>query len=190
MPSDAKLTAFWDEVGDSPQMAGHHIKSVPDWKQTFVPIALHGDATPVTGCGKSWAKLLNTFSWHSLLVKGSSLMMHMYIWSIFTGLLDGSSTDDAFFHVLVWSLEAMLLGTWPTHDWHGQPMRTGQPGFALRGQPLAGGLRAVLHARVTCVCTTESKRMRSAPPVWKSMCKPSWYNVDGCARPRLFAPFS
>ena len=40
---------------------------------------------------------------------------------------DDKGFDDVWLHI-VWSLKACYIGKWPTHDPHGNPIRTGSPG--------------------------------------------------------------
>lgn len=50
-----QTTAFWHSMQQHPALDGHPMLAVADWRETFIPLSLHGDGVPVTGCGKSWA---------------------------------------------------------------------------------------------------------------------------------------
>ena len=39
----------------------------PDMREKCIPLAIHGDGTPVTGVGKAWSKQYDVWSWCSLL---------------------------------------------------------------------------------------------------------------------------
>ena len=40
--------------------------------QSTVPLMMHGDAVPIVGCAKVWAKLMQCFSWSGFLSTGST----------------------------------------------------------------------------------------------------------------------
>ena len=44
-----------------------------EWTKYCIPFGLHGDEVPVVGLGKAWSKILNAFSWCSLLGTGNTM---------------------------------------------------------------------------------------------------------------------
>ena len=77
LPNGKKgLEDFWAKFQDHPAMRGHCILHRHDWMRTKVPLSLHGDAVPTVGCGKVWAKLIQAFSWASLLSIGSGATLN------------------------------------------------------------------------------------------------------------------
>ena len=101
-PGEGTLREFWASQEGSPLLQGHEIRQ-RSYKTRCVPLAFHGDGTPTTGCGKSWAKMTDVFSWHSVPVRGSSQKHHLYAWLMFTQLQVGRETHDKLFRVLAWS---------------------------------------------------------------------------------------
>eukprot|EP00959_Pyramimonas_sp_CCMP1952_P363136 7604200-Pyramimonas_sp.AAC.1 len=69
------VEGFWRDMATTqhPQLANHPMKGIPGWSSLFIPLSLHGDGVPVSGCGKPWAKSYTIFSWCSLLGRGAAL---------------------------------------------------------------------------------------------------------------------
>ena len=65
-----QIQAFWKEMAGNPQLAGHPIRREPNYQNTAIPIAIHGDGVPITGVGRSWSKSCDIYSWTSLLGGG------------------------------------------------------------------------------------------------------------------------
>ena len=119
-----ELQKFWGDVGGRPQLEGHPIKGRMGWKRKAVPIGIHGDEVPVVGVGKVWAKVFLTFQWYSLMAAAtarSTTDLMMWIWGVWERFcIPGElGTIDSFMVILVWSLHALFLGKWPSHDWRG-----------------------------------------------------------------------
>lgn len=51
-----KLPAFWQSMSAHPALKNHPMLAVDRWRDTFIPVSVHGDGVPVTGIGRSWAK--------------------------------------------------------------------------------------------------------------------------------------
>ena len=139
-PSRAKLLAFWNEMEDHPQMNGHPMRDRPNWRSCCIPLSIHGDGVPVTGCGKSWAKTWDIFSWMSLLGSGSTTEFNFLIWGIWSQMRARNTavpTIKTFWKIVCWSLRVMYIGRWPFFDWEGRPM-TNPIDVARAGTPLAG----------------------------------------------------
>jgi hypothetical protein len=118
-PGTDAITAFWDAMAQNPQMDNDDIRGRADFRTRCIPISIHGDGVPVSGVGKSWVKLLDVWSWSSLLGRGSTMDACFYIFSVFTKLCctqEGYKTYDHVSWKLRWSLYWLWLGRWPTHD--------------------------------------------------------------------------
>jgi len=123
MPSEDALEAFWNSQHQHPNLPGHPMTRVPGWKRKAVPIAIHGDQVPVTGCGKTWAKSMLIISWCSMLGRGSTVEMNFLILSIMAALLTKFGTNrtmDQLWRGIVWSLTWLQKGVHPSHDEYGR----------------------------------------------------------------------
>ena len=67
-PSRARVEKFWDSVKGSVQVKTNLVRNRPNFHSHCIPLSIHGDGTPVVGIGKAWGKLLDIWSWQSLLV--------------------------------------------------------------------------------------------------------------------------
>ena len=54
-----------------------------------------------------------------------------------------TGTMDVIWGILIWSLESMYNGTWPSAHWDGTPYAAGTAEAVLAGSPLAGGFFAI-----------------------------------------------
>ena len=69
--SEERLQGFWQLQAQHPALEGHPVlNSTPDLRNKMLPLALHGDGTPVIGIGKIWSRQLTIFSFNSLLGRG------------------------------------------------------------------------------------------------------------------------
>lgn len=147
---DAKnISDFWAAMQNHPSYPNHPIKARPNFHSHCVPLALHGDATPVAGIGRSWGKSLDIYSWTSLLnTQGTSVADgHFVIFMWFTKLLvkaGGMSLSDTFARKLRWSLYWLSLGVWPRRDEFDKEFDQGTDEARKAGLPLAGGFFAIL----------------------------------------------
>ncbi|CAK9036021.1 unnamed protein product [Durusdinium trenchii] len=71
-PNQSNLETFWETAVNHPLLHDHPVLHREHWRRYAVPIALHGDGVPVVGIGKAWTKLLNVFSWFSLVGTGTT----------------------------------------------------------------------------------------------------------------------
>ena len=51
LPSPAQAKHFWRTAKHLPKFKEHPLLKIPDFEQILVPIALHGDETPICGKG-------------------------------------------------------------------------------------------------------------------------------------------
>ena len=121
---------FWQSMADTPFLKLHPSLKDADLAKV-VPIGIHGDAGAF-----SKSDSLYTISWNSLLGQCVTARKRF----VFTVLRKSdlvAGTLDAVFQILAWSLNTMLRGEAPSHDWEGHAIRGG-------GDALAGRWRAAL----------------------------------------------
>ena len=121
--SDVALQSFWTSVDQHPQIRGHPIKKVANYKTKTIPIAIHGDGVPIVGLGKGWSRVMTLFSWYSLVGQGQTREILFWVWGAYDRLIAGKvdeGTRGQFFKVLCWSIETMMNGVWPSHDFEGK----------------------------------------------------------------------
>ena len=99
------------------------VKDIPNFAQKFIPIAVHGDGTPAMGAGKSWSKMMDLFSWSSVLFTGRTEVRQFLIFGLHSSLRLVGPEDslETCFQVLKWSLDACYEGCHPTLTWDGKP---------------------------------------------------------------------
>ena len=148
MGEPGKVDKFWGDMTAAahPGLKGHPTLSRPNWRSWTVPVSFHGDGTPVAGVGKAWARMMDTFSWCSLLASGATLDFTMLIYSVFVNLLARHSMDHVC-RIMCWSFEALAAGQWPERDAWGRSYTEHFPGSlnaARAGTQLAGGYCGVV----------------------------------------------
>ena len=150
LPSEGRLKEFWklQSQAKHPAFAGHPVlNSTPEFQKKMVPLALHGDGTPVIGIGKIWSRQLTIYSFNSLLGHGTTKDMQLHVWSCFDECC-GPSTKDEFFTILSWSLEALQKGRWPESNHLGQKYHPDSAEGKLAGTFLANGYCGLLWSLV------------------------------------------
>ena len=110
----------------------------PDWMTRFIPIFVHGDGTPITGIGKSWAKSSQIWNWGSLLGSGNTKQVVFWIWNVFKDIMTKTATRKRFWKILWWSQTALQRGLWPSTNWDGQAWVLGSLDAVRAGTPLVG----------------------------------------------------
>ena len=73
-----RLKRFWDAgvKRKDPRIVGHDMETRhAGWRTKAVPIMVHGDGVPCVRVGKSGSKSFDTYSWQSVLARGSTLMI-------------------------------------------------------------------------------------------------------------------
>jgi hypothetical protein len=119
-PSTDRLQEFWQLQKKHPAYSNQPVLLAnQQFRSKLVPLALHGDGTPVIGIGKIWPRQLTTWSWNSLLGRGSTKSMQIQIWSMFDETAS-STTVSEFWAILAWSLKWLQQGIWPTESYKGQ----------------------------------------------------------------------
>lgn len=140
------LRNFWAAMAETPIMAGNPLRERAGYEEWCVPLAMHGDGTPVTGMGKTWCKMVDIYSWSSLLGVGSTIETNFYIWSVFQrsiSTLFNRCTMSRFWKILSWSFYHLYIGEWPRADPDGRVYTAGVLA-RLAGTSLAGGYCGVL----------------------------------------------
>lgn len=142
--SPGEMQQFWEDMQPHPNygacVGGTH------WQDRTIPIALHGDGTPVSGIGKTWCRMMDIYSWTSLLAAGSTLDFTILIYAVFTALMRSDTMDNAW-RLICWSFKALATGLWPEEDAFGRKFTEFAPDSidAMRaGSKLADGFRAVI----------------------------------------------
>ena len=98
---------------------------MPEFSKWCIPVSLHGDGTPAMGGGKSWSKMIDIWSWSSLLVATKnqlSMFLISAVHQVLKSFEDGFHTLDVAFRKMVWSFEACAEGVWPSEDWDGNAL--------------------------------------------------------------------
>ena len=120
-----KLAEFWEQIASTKRYETCKIASKADHTAHCIPLGLHGDGVTVTGVGRSWGKQADAYTWSSLLTTGEAKTTNFLIWACYTqniSTAEGKDTMDEFWTTLVWSLQALEKGEWPTHDKNGAPI--------------------------------------------------------------------
>ena len=119
-PKQDSLEEFWETASKHPLMEGHPACEKHNWQRLCVPLGLHGDGVPVVGIGKIWPKLLNVWSWFSLIGQGNTRAKMFYTYSCFDKTaIPGFSMNHTLgpaFKLLQWSFYWLFRGVWPDRD--------------------------------------------------------------------------
>jgi hypothetical protein len=111
---------FWEAMQGNPVYHNHPVSKRGTHKTHAIPFALHGDAVATSGCGKSWAKSCEAYSWRSLLsMQANAITSNYLIWRLLGKLLlKGGNLHafNVFERKLTWSLYWLFLGRWLTRD--------------------------------------------------------------------------
>ena len=143
LPSQNRLEEFWELQRNHPAYHAHSVLSTcRNFHKKMLPLAFHGDGTPVIGIGKIWSRQLTIFSWNSLLRQGQTKDMQLHIWSFFDEC-SGPTTLDEFFSVLSWSFAALQEGKWPGKNHLGQRYSPDSNEGKKAGTLLADGFCAI-----------------------------------------------
>ena len=67
-PSQEAVARFWSSVQHGVQFLNHPVRHLANFRSHCIPIVVHGDGTPVVGIGKAWGRLMDIWSWSSMLV--------------------------------------------------------------------------------------------------------------------------
>ena len=139
----SSAAAFWDDVSpNDPRFlanGGHPMLEVPNWKECFIPLWIHGD-----GVEYSENDSLQVYTCGSCLTSTNSMLTMLYMASFVksvTAVLasHGHDTWDEAWKYLCWSLHALWRGVYPLTDADHQPWHAGSKNHALAGRPLSLG---------------------------------------------------
>ena len=147
LPDQSLLRKFWDSFQGHPCMENHPCQASTNWKDTCIPLGMHGDEVPCLGTGKVWSKAVLVFSWFSIMsnAAGSSFLdTNIYIWGLFEKFIIEGETMETFWSILVWSFSAMAKGRWPRTDHRGMAFEPGSKGARMANKFLAGGFKGIL----------------------------------------------
>ena len=136
------LSDFWLHQAGNPLLEGHPLKNRADWQTTTIALAVHGDATPVSGLGKGWGKQVDIYSFYSLFAHGATRDLMALMYCGFVHLLTKDSMLQVW-RLLLWSFKALATGCWPERDPYGKPFANAIDRDRA-GTPLAGKYAAVV----------------------------------------------
>ena len=106
------LEGFWNSQTGNPALESHPILKIPNWKRRAIPLKIHGDSVPVTGCGRVWSKSLFIISITGLLGHGSTMKSLFLMYAGFAHLLTDESSR-ALWKIICHSLTALWEGKHP-----------------------------------------------------------------------------
>lgn len=146
------LPTFWRGVIErrDPRIIKHPMCLCRDWEKWFIPLSLHGDGVGCVRVGKSGTKTFETTSITGTLAVGSSAKLKLFMAGLFLDSIVSRAegyddeTDEEIWKALIWSLNAMYEGRWPTHDWKGVKYDAESPEGQRANTFLAGGYRVVI----------------------------------------------
>ena len=135
-------------IWQHPAYPSHPVLSTTQhFEKKMIPLALHGDGTPVIGIGKIWSRQLTIWSFNSLLGHGSTRDMQLHVWSCFDETM-GTTTMDEFWTILAWSLEWLRKGQWPDSNHLGEKFDPNSEEGKLAGSWLADGYCGIVWSLV------------------------------------------
>ena len=83
-----------------------------NWKETTIPILLHGDAAPVFQVGKAASQSFDVYSVQSCWLVETVMVAQLYLF----GLFSHQATEGGWttiWQMMVWSLFWLSRGVWP-----------------------------------------------------------------------------
>ena len=122
-----KVEAFWNEMRDNdPRIFQHPIVHQADYDRFCIPLRLHGDGVPF---GKALGHTLDCTSISSMVAEpGDSWILRLLMAALANvcetaAQMHGQSIKTFIWIWLIWSLECLVRGEWPTHDPFGVPLQ-------------------------------------------------------------------
>ena len=102
LPSVQLLKDFWSLQEKHPALP--EVKECAGYQANMIPLAFHGDGTPVVGIGKIWSRQVTIFSINGMLGHGPTKDQQPHVWSTFDETMS-DKTLPQFFHLWAWSLK-------------------------------------------------------------------------------------
>lgn len=149
LPCQSRLEEFWELQKKHP--AYSTMTSIPDFQAKMIPIALHGDGTPVVGLGKIWSRQLTIFSMNSMLGLVTTKDLQLHLWSVFDETMNEQTLDD-WWALLGWSLTWLRKGLWPDRDHLGKKL-------------LDKHLETIKQSKCCCLSNNSVRRYLNAMPL-------------------------
>ena len=144
----SSIQESWRFQKTHPAFNGHSVlSSTPSFQRKMVPLARHGDGTPVIGIGKIWSRQLTFFAFNSLLGRGATKDMQIHLWSSFDECCCPTTMDE-YFTILSWSFQALQKGKWPESNHLGQKYSPNTHEGKLADSLLADGYSAIVWSLV------------------------------------------
>ena len=134
----SQIKSFWDQVPtDDPRLFENPVLALPHYKETVLPIWIHGD-----GVAYGERDSLMVFSWGSFLTNIGALDSSFYIASWPKHCTQKPSaaslgTWSNMMKVMCWSFQALLQGVHPLVNWDGTDWVDGSLESQLAGTALA-----------------------------------------------------
>jgi hypothetical protein len=100
----------------------------------------------VAGIGKAWGKLLDIYTFSSMVARGITRDLMIPMYTVFVHLYTPEGMKRVW-KILCWSFEVLATGKWPAVDAFGKPYPANTVAGRRAGSDLAGGYKA----RVWCL---------------------------------------
>ena len=114
------------------------LKNRGNFSQRAIPVFFHGDGVPLTGLGKTWGRSANVWNWGSLLARGTTQEVVLWIYSCIGDTMIQGKTLKKFYKIMRWSFSCLWNGVWPAADWDERPYSPNSPEGRRAGTPLVG----------------------------------------------------
>ena len=140
------LPVFWQELARrrDPGLQHHPMFGTANWHTPAIPISLYGDAAPGIRCPRAGSESFGTYSWMSILGKGTTLYLKQYLFGLFNTMKTADTMTPAW-EEICWSLEALEEGVWPRGPSEGGTCASTSAEGVLAGTALAGGFFCILY---------------------------------------------
>ena len=143
----ASVPRFWAAMKNHPVVTSRpELRDRKDLNKV-VPIGLHGDGVTYMQTRGPGGKALEVLSWTSLLTKGPTKVSSFLMFLLVKNVVKDVGVDQTWpkvWKVLCWSLQALLVGTWPLKDWDNNDFAPGTIDAERKGTPLAEGFCAMV----------------------------------------------
>ena len=112
-----------------------------------VPISIHGDGVTYAKTMRAGNESMEVLSWTSMLSSHATLLSSYLIICLVKSVIKTvyfGNTWQAVWRIIIWSLNALSSGLWPSQDWQGRQWPAQSRDAKRAGTQLAGGYAATL----------------------------------------------
>ena len=112
-----------------------------------VPISTHGDGVTYAKTMRAGNESMEVLSWTSMLSSHATLLSSYLIICLVKSVIKTvyfGNTWQAVWKIIIWSLNALSSGLWPSQDWQGRQWPAQSRDAKRAGTQLAGGYAATL----------------------------------------------